>query len=311
VGGYRSVGVVANPRRAGVPEAVGLAVAWLRGREREVRVAPDVREALQLDIPAFQWEDLASQVDLLLTFGGDGTILFAARHLRGQQVPIFGVNTGSLGFLTSSSRESMLKNFDLLFAGAGEESPYMTLEAELLGAGAPEPRQAAEAPASGRESAAAEGYFTALNDVVLHKGAVTARVLDLRLEVDGDEVGTYVADGLILSTPLGSSGYALSAHGPLVVPTMEAIVATPICPHTLAVRPLVLPPGADIRVTVLEEEERSSLAVDGRVVAELGKGEGVRVTRAVRPVLLVRLPGRSFFRLLRSKLHWGERASGA
>jgi NAD+ kinase len=302
-------------------------VDWLRERSLSVRCAPDLLQSLRVDLAAFEWSGLARQVDLLLTFGGDGTILYAARHLAGQSVPIFGVNTGTLGFLTSSSRLSMLESFERLFDGQGMVEPHMTLQAMVerrgrngpggvahgteAGAGGV-PRETAERAApdepGGEGALAALG---ALNDVVIHKGAITARVLDLRLELDGEEVGTYVADGLILSTPVGSTGYALSAQGPLVVPTMQAIVATPICPHTLATRPLVLPPDADIRVTVLEHQEPASLAVDGNLVAELHLGDAIRVTRAAHEVRLVRLPDRGFFCLLRSKLHWGGRTSEA
>jgi NAD+ kinase len=302
VAGYRSLGIVANIQRAGVPETVRTAVAWLKQRSLNVRAEPEIGAALGLGLPAFSWTDLSSQIDLLLTFGGDGTILFAARRLAGQQVPIFGVNTGTLGFLTSSSRESMAENFELLFQGLGRVETYMTLSAT--------PGRASDGGAVGDlASRRASGEFVGLNDVVVHKGAVKSRVLDLRLEVDGDEVGTYVADGLILATPVGSTGYALSAQGPLVVPTMEAIVVTPICPHTLAIRPLVLPPRADVRVTVLAQQEPASLAVDGVVVGELEPGDAISVTQGRDPVRLVRLPERSFFRLLRSKLFWGGRAS--
>lgn len=309
--GVRSVGIVANPERPEVPDTVREAVAWLGRRGLETWAAPDVRAALALDLPAFAWDDLVPRVELLVTFGGDGTILFAARRLGRQCVPIFGVNTGSLGFLTSSSRDSMLESFEQLFAGRGVTETYMRLEARL--------ERSPGSGASGRPplSSAIDGGgdptagLLGLNDVVIHKGAVTARVLDLRLEVDGDEVGTYVADGLILATPAGSTGYTLSAQGPLVVPTMDAIVATPICPHTLAIRPLVLPAGADIRVTVVDQQEAATLAVDGMLVSDLRPGDTVRVTRAEHPVRLVRLPGGSFFRLLRSKLHWGGRAGQA
>lgn len=312
---YRSVGIVANPQRPDVPETVQKAVSWLRQRGLDVRAAPDVRERFAFDLPSFDWNDLASRLDLLLAFGGDGTILYAARHLAGQPVPIFGVNTGKLGFLTSSSRDSMIENFELLFGGQGVAELNMTLKAEVHGAS--EGSSAFAQPAEGSAGSAHAGGGDApstrplvgLNDVVLHKGAVTARVLDMRLEVDGEEVGTYVADGLILSTPLGSTGYALSAQGPLVVPGMEAIIATPICPHTLAIRPLVLPAASRISVTVLDQEEPASLAVDGSVAAELSRGEAVSVTRGEHHVCLVRLPGRSFFGLIRSKLHWGGRIS--
>jgi NAD+ kinase len=290
---YRSVGVVANPQRPEVPATVREAVAWLRGRELEVLCAPDLSRSLPIDLTAFDWDGLARQVDLLLTFGGDGTILYAAHHLAGQSVPIFGVNTGNLGFLTSSSRVSMLESFERLFDGQGKVEPHMTLRAEV------------------ERMSPAPDPFGAVNDVVVHKGAVTARVLDLRLELDGEDVGTYIADGLILSTPLGSTGYALSAQGPLVVPTMHAIVATPICPHTLATRPLVLPADSEIRVCVADSEEPAGLAIDGELVAELGPGDRLRVTRGPHEVGLVRLPDRSFFRLLRAKLHWGGRTSEA
>lgn len=290
---YRSVGIVANPQRPEVPETVRAALAWMRARGIAACGAPDLTASLGLDVPSFEWSGLAGRIDLLLTVGGDGTILHAARHLAGQPVPIFGVNTGKLGFLTSSSRASMLESFEPLFAGGGTVQAHMALTAAIERGGGETFR----------------GF--ALNDAVVHKGGATARVLTLRLDVDDDEVGTYVADGLILATPVGSTGYTLSAYGPLVVPTMEALVATPICAHTLTVRPVVLPADAHVRVTVVDVQETASLTLDGHVVADLDRDDIVRVARARDPVLLVRLPEQSFFRLLRSKLHWGGRVAHA
>ena len=231
--------------------------------------------------------DADTDIDALLTLGGDGTLLRGARLLDGRAVPVLGVNLGRLGFLTSCGREELGEALSRLAAGHYHAEPRMTLEARALD-GAGEERE----------------RWRALNDVVLHKGG-KARIVRLAVAIDGDSVGSYLADGIVLATPTGSTAYNLSAGGPVVVPTVESIVLTPISPHTLAVRPLVLPASATVTVRAEDDPEELLVTIDGQVATTFGAGEVVEIRRSDRAVLIVRFPGTTFFSRLQRKLGWG------
>ncbi len=226
-------------------------------------------------------------LDAMLSLGGDGTLLRAARLLDGRPVPILGVNLGRLGFLTSCAGHELEECVRRLGAGDYMVEPRMTLEAAAVG------------PDGTRHHG-----WRSLNDVVLHKGGF-ARVIRFAVWVDDEPVGTFAADGVVVSTPTGSTAYSLSAGGPVVVPTVESIVLTPVSPHTLAIRPLVLPPSAEVRI--LGEDGASELlaTVDGQVGARLSGAEALVVRRAEQPVLVARFHDASFFERLRRKMGWG------
>lgn len=226
-------------------------------------------------------------IDALVTLGGDGTLLRGARLLAGRPVPILGVNLGRLGFLTSCGRDETELALRRLAAGDYLAERRMQLEARALDSG----------------EGVRKRWF-ALNDVVLHKGGF-ARVVHLTVLAGGDPVGTYAADGLVFSTPTGSTAYSLSAGGPVVVPTLESIVLTPISPHTLAVRPLVLAADVEVRVHADDGPEELLVTVDGQVGTTFAVGETLLVRRADRYALIVRFPGSSFFSVLTRKLGWG------
>ncbi len=226
-------------------------------------------------------------VDALLSLGGDGTLLRAARFLDGRPVPILGVNLGRLGFLTSCTGDELEDGVRRLAAG-----DYVV-----------ERRMAMTASRVARDGAPREAWRS-LNDVVLHKGGF-ARVVRFVVWVDDEPVGTFAADGVVVSTPTGSTAYSLSAGGPVVVPTVESILLTPVSPHTLAVRPLVLPPTAEVRVAGEDGAEELLATVDGQPGARLSGAEALVVRRADQPVLVVRFDGGSFFDRLRRKMGWG------
>lgn len=233
--------------------------------------------------------DGAVPLDCLVTLGGDGTLLRGARALTDAATPILGINLGRVGFLTTASVQTLDWALDALVRKA-----YAT-EARLTLVSAIESRQGPT-----REEPAV------LNDVVIHKGGV-ARVVRLRVSVDGDEVGQYSADGIIVATPTGSTAYSLSAGGPIVVPAVDAIVVTAICPHTLAVRPLVLPPQSVVTVEPIPPwTEEVLVSFDGQMGTTIQPGERVLVRRGDRPVMLVRLGPESFFARMRKKLQWGD-----
>ena len=274
------IGVVGNRRYEGLPEVL----RTLRRRAPELGLTlhpePGLDE-LADDTSAF--DDLG-EIDALLTLGGDGTMLRGARLVNGRQIPILGVNLGKLGFLTSCAGEELEGALERFAAGDYTVQHRMTLEAST-----------SRAPAE---------QWRALNDVVLHKGGF-ARVVHLRVFVNGELIGAYAADGLIIATPTGSTAYSLSAGGPVVVPTFESLILTPISPHTLAVRPVVLPPRAEIAVQADDGPEELLVTIDGQVGTTFARGDSLHVRRTERPVLIVHFRGTTFFTRMRRKLGWG------
>ncbi|HXT15582.1 MAG TPA: NAD(+)/NADH kinase [Gemmatimonadaceae bacterium] len=231
--------------------------------------------------------DDPSSLDALLTLGGDGTLLRGARIIAPHRVPILGINLGRLGFLTCCNADQ-LSNALMRFArGDYLAESRMALQARVL-----------DTNGVGREE------WIALNDVVLHKGGF-ARVVTVRVAANGEPIAAYGADGVVLSTPTGSTAYSLSAGGPVVFPTVETIVVTPVSPHTLAIRPVILP--ADVEVTLKADDatEELLITVDGQVGSSFASGETLCVKRAAQGVSIIRFPGTDFFTTLRQKLGWG------
>jgi NAD+ kinase len=228
-------------------------------------------------------------VDLLVSFGGDGTLLRGARLVAAHHTPVLGVNLGHLGFLTSVGPDNVPAAFEALADGAFWLDTRFTLEARVFS-----------------RDGSPRGQYLALNDAVLHKGGF-ARVVRLAVFIgeDREEVGAYAADGIILATPTGSTAYSLSAGGAIVAPSMECLLATPISPHTLAVRPLVLPADTRIEVELIQAGAEVVLTIDGQAGEPLTNGDRLVVQRGDATVPLVRFPGQSFFPTLRRKLHWG------
>jgi NAD+ kinase len=227
-----------------------------------------------------------SSVDALLTLGGDGTLLRGARWLTGREVPVLGINLGRLGFLTACGRDDVETALRRLVTGDYRADPRMVLEAT-----------------SGNGSRVAQRWF-ALNDVVLHKGG-KARVMRLRLDVDGETIASFAADGVVIATPTGSTAYSLSAGGPVVAPNVHSIVVTPISAHALAIRPIVLAPDEIIEIRSDGDDDEVLVTVDGQVSVPLAHDEVVSVWRASHAVTLVRFPELSFFARMRRKLGWG------
>ncbi len=227
------------------------------------------------------------ELDAMLTLGGDGTLLRAARQLDDHPVPILGINMGHLGFLTCCPADALEEALGRLAAGAFVVEQRMRLDARVRGA-------------DGAERAG----WRALNDVVLHKGGF-ARVVTMWVQANGETVARYAADGIVIATPTGSTAYNLSAGGPVVFPTLETILVTPVSAHTLALRPLVLPPTSEVTVRVEDGPAGVLVTVDGQVGATFGVGETLVVRRSAHSVPIVRFPEASFFATMREKLHWG------
>jgi NAD+ kinase len=230
--------------------------------------------------------DAPEKLDALLTLGGDGTLLRGARLIASHQVPILGINMGRLGFLTCCPADGLTQALEHL-----SKTEYLT-----------ETRMALVATLGGAKDKAHS--WVALNDVVVHKGGV-ARVVSLRVGVNGEPIATYAADGVVISTPTGSTAYSLSAGGPVVFPTLESILVTPVSPHTLAIRPLLLPSTSEVTVQPEDGSAEILVTVDGQSGATFGAGETLRVRRAERGILIIRFPSTTFFATLRKKLGWG------
>jgi NAD+ kinase len=227
---------------------------------------------------------VAHAVDLLLVFGGDGTILRAARQIAGSHTPILGINIGSLGFLTAVSSDGLAPALRQVWEGK------FSFESRVL------------LQATGR-CAGRDLDQTALNDLVVSRG-IASRLIELEVRVDGDLLTDYRCDGLIVSSPTGSTAYSLAAGGAVVFPTAEVLEITPICPHTLSNRSLIVPHTARIEVKVLSEKVSTILSADGQVVSELSAGDSLAMRRSRRTVRLMHLAGSSFCETLRRKLHW-------
>lgn len=284
----RRVGVVGHSDYALLKDTLSR-LADFAGREGvSLFYEPGLREAVGngQELTA----DACHGLDLLLTLGGDGTLLRGARMVAREGVPVLGVNLGHLGFLTSAPRDEMEAGLSRWLAGDFSIDERLVLLVHT---------ETAEGE-RGRD-------HLALNDAVLHKGGA-ARVIRLSMTATRDVVGSYSADGIILATPTGSTAYSLSAGGPIVSPAVDCIIATPICPHTLGVRPLILPADETVTVEVLSPTQELLLTIDGQESETLVPGQRVVVRRAPQPVRLVRFPGQTFFSTLRRKLKWGDLA---
>lgn len=284
----RRVGIVAKPDALRAPEVVTRLVEWLTARGIEVTleketagIVPAVRAA------AAPKEELPRLADLLIVLGGDGTLLSMARAVGDLGVPIMGVNLGGLGFLTATTLDEMLPSLHAVLEGRMVVEERLMLVARVI------------------RNGAALFEHMALNDIVITKSAMS-RIINLAVSVEGEYATAYRADGLIISTPTGSTAYSLSAGGPIVFPSVDAIVLTPICSHTLTNRPIVLPASHRIEVTVQSDQE-IMLTVDGQVGVGLRERDVVEVVKAAAHIRLVRFLQKDFFSVLRTKLKWGER----
>lgn len=279
---FRRVGVIGQSRYGGLEEAV-----LKLGRFADAHgISLGVEDGLSQYLAHAEAFD-PDAVDLLITLGGDGTLLRGARLVADRHVPVLGINLGYLGFLTSISPAEMEQSLPLLLSGDYWVDTRFTLETRV---------ERADGGVS---------RYLALNDSVLHKGGF-ARVIRIAVYIgpDREEVGSFSADGIILSTPTGSTAYSLSAGGPIVVPSVDCILATPICPHTLVLRPLVLPSALEIEVEVQTPTSELILTIDGQDGEGVASGDRVVIRKGEPTVPLVRFHGQTFFGTLRRKLHW-------
>jgi len=276
------LGVIANCAKERAPAVV----ARLRAKADQLglKLLADSATAALMGVASSASPcDVVRQADTVMVLGGDGSMLRAVRELDGRDVPVIGVNLGSLGFMTSVTENDLERALDCLMRNDYTTSLRTMLDCSVI------------------RNGCAEGTFRALNDAVIACGA---RVGTLRMSVDGQVAGDCVCDGLIVSTPTGSTGHSLSAGGPVLIPTSPAMVVTLICPHTLSNRPLVLSNDSTVEIAVVERAVGAKLTVDGQVGQALEIGDVVRVRRSPAGVRFIHLPGYDYFSVLRQKLHW-------
>ena len=239
-------------------------------------------------VNGFAEDEIPDLVDLIIVLGGDGTLISVARQIGDRDVPILGINLGRLGFLTEVTQMELPAMLDRLVAGEYEITDRMMLGASIW------------------RNGKVVGEYTVLNDVVINKGAL-ARIIDMETSVDGRHLCTYKADGLIISTPTGSTGYNLAAGGPIIYPEINSLVISPICPHMLTNRPIVVWSKSVIEVEVKFEDDVVFFTADGQVGRKLLPGDVVEVRRSESRTKLVTSPSKDYFEILRTKLGWGER----
>ncbi|RLB74607.1 MAG: NAD(+) kinase, partial [Deltaproteobacteria bacterium] len=233
--------------------------------------------------------DITNRADLIVVLGGGRTLLSIARHIKGNSRPILGVNLGGLGFLTAITLDELFQVMSEVLAGNFTLSPRMVLNVSLY--------------RDGRRIS----YHNVLNDVVINKGAM-ARIIDLKTVIDDNLVNTFKSDGLIFSTPTGSTGYSLSAGGPIVYPTLNSITISPICPHTLSNRPLIVPPEVTIETTLIStDSDDIFLTLDGQTGFPIQPLDRIVITKSDHSIELITSPSKTYFEVLRNKLKWGER----
>jgi NAD+ kinase len=283
------IGIIANIQKPKVSESMQPFINWLVQRKINPVMSHQLYDWLTFDDPRVEivdLEDLARASDLVIAMGGDGTMLTAARLIGKLEKPLVGINLGGLGFLTEFPVEELYEKMEKIIAGEYSVERRMVLTARVL------------------EEHQKRDYF-ALNDMVLDRGG-SPRVIRVNVTIDGEYFNTYISDGIIVSTPTGSTAYSLAAWGPIVVPSLESIILNPICPHSLTARPTVIPASSRIVLKVQLQDSDNLLSVDGQENVRIASGTSVEVQKGDFYIHLVSLKEHTFFDLLRKKLQWGS-----
>ncbi len=277
---YKRVGIVVKPH-ADVVQYLKLAMETLKSLGAEIVLETIAAELIGLESPISR-EEVVRHADIIILIGGDGTFLSVATQAVEQQIPVGGFNLGTLGFLTELNKDNLIKDLRNILHGNARMSQRKLLEIDFKGE-----------------------TYTALNDVVASKGHI-ARITKLLLEVDNLHVTEFSGDGLIISTPTGSTAYSLSSGGPIVNPRVNGFVLTPICPHTLTFRPLIIPDSSTIRVTLLSENTEVFITVDGQTVIPMATGDAFEVKLHPKKLKMIVAQHLNYFKLLNEKLDWGS-----
>jgi len=283
-------GLLANLDRDEAPAGIKSAIDWAADHGHDLILSEDIRSLHPNYCTFAPYEKLASQVDVIISMGGDGTILSAVRSTGGLGTPILGVNLGHLGFLTQLELARLESSLDDIVAGRYKVEERILLKAEIEG------RPPLPNP-------------YALNDIVLDHGGTT-RVLKIDLAINGEEIVSYTADGLIIATPTGSTAYNLAVGGPIVYPSIDAIIASPIAAFSLATRPMIVSGKDKLELTIRTPGRKAQLTLDGQIEIEIEESEKVLVSKADISARFIMFSENTYYKLLRSKLHWGVSPMG-
>jgi NAD+ kinase len=286
----QKVGIIANIAKEQSPACTASLRDWMAARGLQVYLEEGIAAKIGA-APGVERGKLGSLVDLLVVFGGDGTILRTARVVQDRQVPIVGINLGAFGYLTEVNLNEMFSALEVILSGDFQIEKRMMLDVKINGA--------------------EESYQggSVLNDVVINRGNLS-RIVDLETTVNGHYLTTFKADGLIIATPTGSTAYSLAAGGPIVFPELYSIIINPICPHTLTNRPIILPESAVIEVTSRSLEQGATVTLDGQVSFTVKSGDSITIKKSRYITTLVSSPHRGYFEILRTKLGWGGSQMG-
>jgi NAD+ kinase len=286
--GIKTVGICSKPNSAKAGAAVPPLIEWLRAHGISIRADDETAAYAAKKLEGMPREEVPEGCDLIVVLGGDGTLLSAARAIGNREIPLFPVNVGGLGFLTAIGVGELFPELERAFRGEHRIARRKLLNTQVI-----------------RDGKVFANY-EALNDAVLAKSSL-ARIIDLDTYVDDQFVCAYKADGLIIATPTGSTAYSLSAGGPIIYPSVPAICLTPICPHMLTNRPVLVPETSVIKALSRGPDESVYLTIDGQVGNPIREGDAVICRSSECSLLLIHPPKLMFFDVLRQKLKWGER----
>ncbi len=280
------IGILTKPDSDNIQPVLTTIVKWLEDHQKVVILDTPTKEELRTNTKNTHRTHIAKEAELLLVFGGDGTILHAARLVEKRSVPILGINIGGLGFLTETTLDRIYDSLTHIFADNYILEKRLMLQASIQ---------------RGQDII---GQSAALNDVVVNKSHL-ARMISTKVFINDSFMTNLRGDGLIIATPTGSTGYSLSANGPILDPSLEVFTVNPLCPHTLSHRPYIAPSHASISIT-LTSQENAIATFDGQIGFDIQSGDVVNIQASKHQAQLIRFPGRSYFDVLRNKLKWGD-----
>ena len=287
----KKIGIVANNEKEKIADHVRSLKKWLEEKGVKVFLEMEISKKVSLS-GGLSWNELARKSELVVVLGGDGTMLRTSRYLTGYKVPILGINMGSFGYLTEVNLNEIHSTLKLIISGKLVIEKRMMLDVSI------------------KHGKTVTNLGSVLNDVVINRGDLS-RMNELELEVNGRYLTTYKGDGLIVSTPTGSTAYSLSAGGPIVFPGKDLIIINPICPHTLTNRPIIFSEDSNLKITLWSKDKGAMLTLDGQEAYRIKSGDAVIVKRSRHVTMLVLSPFRSYGEILRSKLGWGDLPPGA
>lgn len=278
-------GLIANLKRVGAVQAITDFINWAESSDVQLILCNELKEISHQGLTFMDREEMPGHVDIIVSMGGDGTLLATARSVASAGIPVLGINLGSLGFLTQLPPRDLIPSLDKIIKGDYKLEKRMLLKAEIVGG------KKINSP-------------YALNDIVIDNGPIS-RIIKIMLSVNGEDVVTYAADGLVVSTPTGSTAYSLAVGGPIMHPKLEAVIVAPISSFSLNTRPMILSSNDEIEIKIHSEHEQSGLTIDGQVRVQLDNSDIIRITKSDYDVKLIVFPENSYYELLRNKLHWG------